>query len=174
MKKQTYYWKLATQCQKWQKNFFFIFLPCLLWNEQFLWNILLDVIIRRTKWNSFILLSLNRTALKENIILKRSLPERLIISCTLFTCPFSHNFFIDILSRVKDAYYQRAKTVAGLLDEELARLINDRQQRLAYTKLFYSEYTVNFVRAHGLIQVAFASKFFDKKWVEQLVWTKMQ
>jgi hypothetical protein len=62
------------------------------------------------------------------------------------------------LCRVKDAYYQRAKTVAGLLDEELARLINDRQQRLAYTKLFYSEYTVNFVRAHGLIQVAFATK----------------
>jgi len=58
-----------------------------------------------------------------------------------------------IISRVKDAYFQRAKTVAGLLDEELARLINDRQQRLAYTKLFYSEYTVNFVRAHGLIQV---------------------
>ena len=112
---------------------------------------------------TLILLSFNLTSLKENIILKRSLPEILRISCTLFTCPFSHYFLIDILCRVKDAYYQRAKTVAGLLDEELARLINDRQQRLAYTKLFYSEYTVNFVRAHGLIQVAFATKFSDKK-----------
>ena len=34
-----------------KKTSFLIFLPCLLWNEQFIWNILLDVIIRKTKWN---------------------------------------------------------------------------------------------------------------------------
>jgi hypothetical protein len=63
------------------------------------------------------------------------------------------NLRLTAASRVKDAYFQRAKTVAGLLDEELSRLINDRQQRLSYTKLSYSNYSVNFIRAHGLIQV---------------------
>ena len=63
------------------------------------------------------------------------------------------NLYIHKYFRVKDAYFQRAKTVTTILDEEIMRLTNDRQQRLAYTKLFYSNYTVNFVRAHGLIQV---------------------
>jgi hypothetical protein len=39
---------------------------------------------------TLILLSFNLTSLKENIILKRSSPEIFRISCTLFTCPFSH------------------------------------------------------------------------------------
>ena len=51
--------------------------------------------------------------------------------------------------------------MAGLLDEELGRLINDRQQRLSYTKFFYSEYSVNFVRAHGLIQVTHNWHFLE-------------